>query len=71
MGICWLIGKYEQQGARNKKWIGSTKTRIHINAGPGNNEFAGVASVSTRDLQENEIGTSEVRLEGKRIQVEP
>jgi hypothetical protein len=33
--------------------------------------FAGVAKVSTRDLQDKEIGTSEVRLEGKRIQVEP
>jgi hypothetical protein len=35
------------------------------------NEFTGVAKVSTRDLQDNELGTSEVRLEGKRIQVEP
>ena len=55
----------------NRKWIGSTKTRIHIIAGPGDNEFTGVAKVSTRDLQDNEVGTSEVRLEGKRIQVEP
>ena len=55
----------------NRKWIGSTKTRIHIIAGPGDNEFTGVAKVSTRDLQDNEVGTSEVRLQGKRIQVEP
>ena len=55
----------------NRKWTGSTKTRIHIIAGPGDNEFTGVAKVSTRDLQDNEVGTSEVRLEGKRIQVEP
>lgn len=55
----------------NRKWIGSTKTRIHIVPGPGDNEFTGVAKVSTRDLQDIEIGTSEVRLEGKRIQVEP
>ncbi len=55
----------------NKKWIGSTKTRIHITAGPGDNEFKGVAKVSTRDLEDKEIGISEVRLQGKRIQVEP
>jgi len=56
---------------QDKKWIGSTKTRIHIIPGPGDNEFTGVAKVSTRDLKDDEIGTSEVRLEGKRIQVEP
>lgn len=55
----------------NRRWIGSTKTRIHIIPGPGDNEFAGVAKVSTRDLQDNEVGTSEVRLQGERIQVEP
>jgi hypothetical protein len=56
---------------RDGKWIGSTKTRIHIISGPDNNEFKGVAKVSTRDLEDYEIGTSEVRLEGNRIQVEP
>src|SRR5512141_2652040 len=56
---------------QDRKWIGSTKTRIHIVSGPGDDEFTGVAKVSTRDLQDKEIGTSEVRLEGKRIQVEP
>ena len=30
-----------------------------------------MAKVSTRDLQDNKVGTSEVRLEGKRIQAEP
>ena len=50
---------------------GSTKTRIHIVAGPGGIEFTGVAKVSTLDLQDKEVGTSETRLEGKRIQVEP
>ena len=55
----------------NRKWIGSTKTRLHIIPGPGDNEFTGVAKVSTRDLQDIEVGTSEVRLQGKRIQVEP
>jgi hypothetical protein len=29
-----------------------------------------VAKVSVRDLEDKEVGTSEVRLEGKRIQVE-
>ncbi len=56
---------------KNGKWIGSTKTRIHIIPGPGDNDFTGAAKVSVRDLQDNEVGTSEVRLEGKRIQVEP
>ena len=55
----------------NRKWIGSTKTRIHIIPGPGDNEFTGMAKVSTRDLQDKEVGTSEVRIEGKRIQAEP
>jgi hypothetical protein len=55
----------------NRKWIGSTKTRIHIIPGPGDNEFRGIAKVSTLDLQDKEVGTSEVRLEGKCIQVEP
>jgi hypothetical protein len=55
----------------NRKWIGSTKTRIHIVAGPGDNEFTGVAKVSALDLQDEEVATSETRLEGKRIQVEP
>jgi hypothetical protein len=56
---------------QDSKWTGSTKTRIHIIPGPGDNEFSGVARVSTRDLNDNETGTSEVHLEGKRIQVEP
>jgi hypothetical protein len=56
---------------QDRKWIGSTMTRIHILPGPGDNDFTGVAKVSTRDLQDKEVGTSEVRLEGRRIQVEP
>lgn len=63
----YLAFRFDQAG----KWIGSTKTRIHITAGPGPNEFKGVARVSSRDLQDKEVANSEVRLEGKRIQVEP
>jgi hypothetical protein len=63
----YIAFRFDQKG----KWIGSTKTRIHIIAGPGDNEFTGKAKVSVRDLQDKEVGTSEVRLEGKRIQVEP
>ncbi len=63
----YIAFRFDQNG----KWIGSTKTRIHIISGPGDNEFTGVAKVSTRDLKDDEIGTSEVRLEGKRIQAEP
>ena len=62
----YIAFRFDQNG----KWIGSTKTRIHIVAGPGD-EFTGVAKVSTLDLQDKEVGTSETRLEGKRIQVEP
>jgi hypothetical protein len=55
----------------SRKWIGSTKTRIHIKTGPGPNDFTGIAKVSIRDLQDNEVGTGEARLQGKRIEVEP
>jgi hypothetical protein len=55
----------------NRKWIGSTRTRIHIVPGPGGNEFSGVAKTRTFDLQDKELGVSEVRLKGNRIQVEP
>jgi len=63
----YIAFRFDQSG----KWIGSTKTRIRIVPGPGPDEFTGVAKVSTRDLQDKETGTSETRLEGKRIQVEP
>ena len=53
-----------------RKWIGSTQTRIHIVAGADRDAFTGVARVSTRDLQDKETGVSEVRLQGRRIQVE-
>jgi hypothetical protein len=43
----YIAFRFDQSG----KWIGSTKTRIHIVAGPGDNDFTGVAKVSTRDLR--------------------
>ena len=63
----YIAFRFEQSG----KWIGSTKTRIHIAPSSSANEFTGLAKVSTRDLLDNEVGTSETRLEGRRIQVEP
>ncbi len=63
----YIAFRFDQTG----KWIGSTKTRIRITPGPGGDEFTGLAKVSVRDMQDKEVGTSEVRLEGKRIQVEP
>jgi len=63
----YIAFRFDQSG----KWIGSTKTRIHIIPGPGDDEFTGVAKVSTRDLEDKEVATSETRLAGKRIQVEP
>ena len=55
----------------NRKWSGSTKTRLRIKPGPGPGEFTGVARVSNRDLDDKELGTSETRLQGRRIEVEP
>ena len=55
---------------QDRKWIGSARTRLQIVPGPGGDEFIGVGKVSMWDLQDKEIGASEVQLEGKRIQVE-
>jgi hypothetical protein len=63
----YIAFRFDQSG----KWIGSTKTRIQIVPGPGDDDFTGVARVSTRDLEDKEVATSETRLAGKRIQVEP
>jgi hypothetical protein len=54
----------------NRRWIGSTRTRIPIVPGADRDAFTGVARVSTLDLQDQELGVSEVRLQGKRIQAE-
>ena len=63
----YIAFRFDQNG----KWIGSTKTRIHIAPSTNANEFVGLAKVSTRDLADNEVAASETRLEAKRIQVEP
>lgn len=55
----------------NRKWIGSNKTRLRIKPGPGQGEFSGVARVVNRDLDDKEISSSETRLQGRRIEVEP
>jgi hypothetical protein len=55
----------------NRKLVGSQKTRIHITMGPRENEFAGLAKVSTLDMKGNEERRAETRLKGKRIEVEP
>ena len=55
----------------NRKFVGTQKTRIRITQGSGENEFTGVAKVRILDLTGNEERTSETRLSGKRIQVEP
>jgi len=55
----------------NKKLIGSQKTRIRLNQGPGPETFTGLAKVSVLDLTGKEERTSETRLQGKRIRVEP
>jgi len=63
----YIAFRFDQNG----KWIGSTKTRIHIAPSTNTDEFVGLAKVSTRDLADTEVATSESRLEGKRIKVEP
>lgn len=55
----------------NKKFVGTQKTRIRITQGPGENEFTGLAKVSVLDLTGKEERSSETKLAGKRIQVEP
>lgn len=58
----------------NRKWVGSTKTRLRIKPGPGPGEFTGVARSVMRDLDDREIergGRGDTRLQGRRIEVEP
>lgn len=55
----------------NRKFVGTQKTRLRITQGPGANEFSGLAKVSVLDTSGKEEKTSETKLVGKRIQVEP
>jgi hypothetical protein len=55
----------------NKKFVGTQKTRIRITMGPGENEYTGVAKVSVLNLEGKEERSSETKVVGKRIQVEP
>jgi hypothetical protein len=55
----------------NRKFVGTQKTRLRITQGPGANEFTGLAKVSVLDVGGKEEKTSETKLAGKRIQVEP
>lgn len=55
---------------RDGKWSGNQRTNIHVKANPNGQEFTGIAKVSFRDLNDQETGTSESKLQGKRIVVE-
>ena len=63
----YIAFNFDQKG----EWIGSNKVRIHIVQGPGPNEFTATTKTSIRDLLDKEIRSSEGRLSGNRIQVEP
>jgi hypothetical protein len=63
----YVAFRFDQGG----KWIGSQVVRAHFILSSDGTEFTGKAKVSTRDLQDNEIGTSEVTPVARRIQVEP
>ncbi|MDB5876501.1 MAG: hypothetical protein JWQ07_5943, partial [Ramlibacter sp.] len=49
----------------------STVVAAQFILSPDGNEFTGRARVSVRDLQDKEVGTSEVSPVGRRIQLEP
>ena len=63
----YIAFNFDQTG----KWIGSNKVRIHIVQGSADNEFTAATKATVLDLQDNVVRTSEGRLAGKRIQVEP
>jgi hypothetical protein len=54
-----------------KKFIGTQQTGIRITQGPTDNEFSGLAKVRVLDASGKEERTSETKLAGKRIVVEP
>jgi hypothetical protein len=63
----YIAFTFDQSG----KWKGSNLVRIRIVQGPGEDEFTATTKSTRRDLQDNELGTGQGRLSGKRIQVEP
>ena len=63
----YIAFNFDQTG----KWTGSTKVRIHIVPGPGDNEFTAATKTTSFDLQDNVLAEREGQLSGKRIQVEP
>jgi hypothetical protein len=63
----YIAFRFDQGG----KWIGSQVVRAQFILSPDGNEFTGKAKVSLRDLQDKEVGTSEVTPVARRIQVEP
>jgi hypothetical protein len=63
----YIAFRFDQGG----KWIGSTVVAAQFILSPDGNEFTGRARVSVRDLQDKEVGTSEVSPVGRRIQLEP
>lgn len=63
----YVAFRFDQGG----KWVGSQVVRAHFILSADGNEFTGKAKVSLRDLQDKEVGTSEVTPVARRIQVEP
>jgi hypothetical protein len=63
----YIAFRFDQAG----KWIGSQVVRAHFILSPDGNQFTGRAKVSTRDLDDKEVATSEVTPVARRIQVEP
>ena len=63
----YIAFNFDQAG----KWTGSSKVRIQISQGPGDNEFTAATKSTVLDLQDNPVDEREGRLTGKRIQVEP
>jgi hypothetical protein len=63
----YIAFRFDQAG----KWIGSQVVRARFILSPDGNQFTGKAKVSTRDLDDKEVATSEVTPAARRIQVEP
>ncbi len=55
----------------NRQFAGYQKTNLRITLGTTDNDFTGVAKVSTQDLNGKELASSESKTTGKRIEIEP